>query len=608
MYRACLDLDPEYPNALNNLAVVFKETGRLDEAITCYERALARTTEPVAVYNNLSLAYFQARNPTRAQQVCREALALFPSATDSWFNLGNAFVARMDRRTGARYLTRAARLSPDYFPALVNLADALKGQGLGEEAIQAARRAAEVRPGALEPYVNWADALREHGRITEAIPVYAQALANQPTHAPAHSNLLLSLNYADGRSGLENLKAHRYWGQVHADPLTPDAPGHANIPDPDRVLRIGFVSADFRTHSVGYFLRPILESLDPSLFQIYCYSTGTNDDSITEYFKRAASVWRPVARHSDEQLAALILEDRIDILVDVAGHTGGNRLLTFARKPAPVQVSWLGYPNTTGIKAMDYRLTDAVADPYGMTDDFHTEALVRLPSGFLCYQPVSEIPTEVNALPALEKGFVTFGSFNNLSKVTPAVTALWAEVLNTVPNSKLLLKGLVFADPQTRQFYTDLFTQHGVDPDRLILLSRIDAADGHFRAYHQVDIGLDPFPYNGTTTTCEALWMGVPVVTLLGTIHAGRVGASLLHQVGLGHLIARDRDAYVALCAGLARDLPALAVLRRTMRARLNASPLRDEAGQARAMGVAFRDMWRAWCRGRTEATTSPPS
>jgi predicted O-linked N-acetylglucosamine transferase (SPINDLY family) len=298
----------------------------------------------------------------------------------------------------------------------------------------------------------------------------------------------------------------------------------------------------------------------------------------------------------DEEVAKLIRRDRIDILVDLAGHTGDNRLFVFAYKPAPVQVSWLGYPNTTGLQAIDYRLTDAVADPAGEADSLHSEKLVRLKNGFLCYRPSPAAPG-IAPLPCLEKGHITFGSFNNISKTSPAVVKTWAEIMRLVPNAHLILKCTQFADKGTRDRYTRLFNDEGIAQDRIRLLAKLPKTEDHLDLYGQVDIGLDPFPYNGTTTTCEALWMGVPVVTMLGERHAGRVGASIMHQVGMTELlVAGDVNAYVNKALFLAGDVHRLAELRRNLRSRLANSPLCDARSFAENIENEYRKMWQRWC------------
>jgi predicted O-linked N-acetylglucosamine transferase (SPINDLY family) len=343
---------------------------------------------------------------------------------------------------------------------------------------------------------------------------------------------------------------------------------------------------------VSYFFAPVLESHDRERFEIFCYADVAQPDAVTERLQQASDGWLRVTGLRPDAVARRIREDRIDILVDLAGHTGDNPLMVLAHRPAPVQVSWLGYPNTTGMRAVDYRLADAVVEPPGLADELSTETVVRLPHGFHCYEPPPGAPAAA-PLPAPRQGHVTFGSFNDLKKTQPAVIRAWAEILNRVPGSRLLLKCSSFVDATTRDRYAKSFAEAGADPERVRMVPRVASTEEHLGLYGKIDIGLDPFPYNGTTTTCEALWMGVPVVTLRGDRHAGRVGASLLGRVGLGDWIADTKEGYVALAVSWASRRDELAALRRELRERVARSPLRDARGLTRAIEDAYRTMWR---------------
>jgi predicted O-linked N-acetylglucosamine transferase (SPINDLY family) len=335
------------------------------------------------------------------------------------------------------------------------------------------------------------------------------------------------LNYCADIEPTDVLAEHRRWSEQHTASLANDRQPHANSPDPNRRLRIGYLSPDFCRHSVAFFIESLLAAHDRSAFEILCYANVSQTDIITERLQGLADKWRDIVHLSDQQVAELVRADAVDILVDLVGHTVNNRLLVFARKPAPVQISYLGYPNTTGLSTIDYRLTDAWADPPGRADRFHTETLVRLQGGFLCYQPWPGTP-EVSPLPALTSGHITFASFNNATKVNPEVIALWSKILRLLPNARLIMKALQLGDIGTRQRFAQLFEQNGVSMERVELLGWASSTAEHLELYNRVDIGLDPFPYNGTTTTCEALWMGVPVIVLAGNTHAARVGVSLL--------------------------------------------------------------------------------
>jgi predicted O-linked N-acetylglucosamine transferase (SPINDLY family) len=336
---------------------------------------------------------------------------------------------------------------------------------------------------------------------------------------------------------------------------------------------------------------PLLKAHNHQEVEVFCYADLKSPDQTTATIKQLCDHWRPITGLTDETVARQIRDDAIDILVDLAGHTSGNRLRVFAYQPAPVQITWLGYPNTTGMPVMDYRLTDDIADPQDLEDAYHSETRIRLPEGFLCYEPPETAP-DVNRLPVCTTDGITFGSFNSLPKINETVIALWAHILCQVPGSRLMLKSKRLADKTTRQRYRNLFLCHDIGSDRVYLLPWAASTAGHLAVYHEVDIGLDPFPYNGTTTTCEALWMGVPVITLRGHRHSGRVGASLLTRLGLTELIADSQAQYVRIAKQLASDIDGLEKYRSGMRPRMGASALMDKGSFAGSMENTFRHIW----------------
>jgi predicted O-linked N-acetylglucosamine transferase (SPINDLY family) len=367
---------------------------------------------------------------------------------------------------------------------------------------------------------------------------------------------------------------------------------HDNRGDPQRRLRIGYVSSDLRAHSVCYFALQMLEHHDRSAVEVFCYADTVRPDEMTARAKSLADEWRSITRLPDDAAAAMIREDRIDVLVDLSGHTVGNRLTVFARRAAPVQVTYLGYPDTTGLPTMDYRLTDSFADPAGDADARATEKLVRIDRCAWCYSPASSAPE----ITARKPGPITFGTFNALAKINSQVLAAWAAILRETPGSRLMIKAAAMSEASARERFTRAMAAHGIDKSRLVLAGHRADSREHLAMYAAVDIALDPFPYNGTTTTCEALWMGVPVVTLAGRAHAGRVGVSLLGAVGLSDLVAQDLEQYRRLAAGLAGDPDRLQRLRVELRDRMRRSPLMDGAGFARALESAYRQMWQSWC------------
>jgi len=388
------------------------------------------------------------------------------------------------------------------------------------------------------------------------------------------------------------MAAHRDWAMAHASSLHPFT-FHDNNRDPARPLRVGFVSPDLRHHPVARFLLALLRHHDKSNCEIYCYADPTKPDETTATLRQFADHWRNTLGRSDDQLAEQIRDDRIDILIDLAGHTSRTRLLMFARKPAPIQATYLGYPNTTGLKAIDWRITDAIADPPGQTESLHTEHLMRLPTAW-CFEPPTDAPS-VASLPALANKHITFGSFSNFAKVSETTLRLWSKVMSSTPNSRLIIKSIGLDEPQTQQRIHHRLREAGIDHARVDLLGRVESFSAHLRRYERIDIALDTFPYHGTTTTCEAMWMGVPVVTLAGTVHVSRVGVSLLTAAGFAEWIAQSTEQYAPIAHDLAGNLQKLTQLRSSLRQRLSASALCDGTTFARNFESAMRQMWKTW-------------
>lgn len=456
---------------------------------------------------------------------------------------------------------------------LNNLGNALRELGQIEEAIACLQGALRLDPAHARAYNNLGNALGDRALLDEAVTCYRKALQVAPDYARAHSNLLCTLQYCPGVGAAELLAAHVEYERQHAARHAPTSAHRDQAPVSDRALRLGFVSPDFGWHPVGHFLLSFLGYFDPQQCQTFLYSDRRAKDDITERLERAAAHWRDVYDLGDDQLAAQIRADRIDILLDLSGHTAGNRLLVFARKPAPVQITWMGYVGTTGLSAMDYLIADRWQVP--PEDERHyREKVLRMPDGYLCYEPPATAPP-VGELPALKKGHVTFGSFNNPVKINGRVVALWAQILGRVPGARLMLKYRGFGDPGTRDRLHRLFEEHGVASDRVDLLGWSPHSE-LLQSYNDVDIALDTFPYSGGLTTCEALWMGVPVVTAPGDTFASRHSLSHLSNVGLTETLAPDREHYVEVAIGLTRQLEKLASWRRELRERTSKSALCD--------------------------------
>ena len=449
----------------------------------------------------------------------------------------------------------------------------------------------ELAPDYSEGHNNMGAVMNKLRVPEKAVESFERAIAINPKYAQAHSNRNFELNYVAGLSPQVAFEKHMEYEANFggsANQMVHRSDGVVN-----RRLRVGYVSPDFSAHSVAYFFEPLLAAHDGDRIETYCYYCETKMDDTTKRLIGLSDFWRDVAGMDDAALAKRIAEDRIDILVDLAGHSAKSRVRVFARKPAPVQVAWLGYPNTTGLKAVDYRFTDAIADPVGAADELHSEELVRLDGGIWCYAGGPDAP-----VPAVkDDGIITFGSFNHMSKLTPKVIALWARILNAVPNSRLLLKHLQLAHAVTRDTVVKQFGVHGIGPDRLELHAKLPKYADHLAMYGKVDIGLDPFPFNGCTTTFEALWMGVPVIALNGETHVGRVGASILTHLGHPELLAQDEDEYVSIACALAGDADQRQEYRVGLRDEMKASPLGDTAGFAAKIEDAYRTMWAKFVR-----------
>ncbi|MBF0358329.1 MAG: tetratricopeptide repeat protein [Magnetococcales bacterium] len=622
--QKAIAIQPDNAKAYNNLGNILKEQGKVEEAVASYKKAVAIRPEFAKVFYNLGVLFKEQNRFEEASDNLQKAVTLKPDYKEAYLTLGILLQLNGDLENGVVCYQKAIALKPDYIEAHNNLGAALKEQGKLNEAVlsyqkaiacksdyfeaysnlgntlQAQGKLAEaiinykkaitIKPDCAEAYSNLGTALQDQGKLAEAVASHKKAVTYKPDDVVAYSDMLFAMHY--GECSREDLyEEHKIWGEQHRIKLQQVPDYHVKAVDAEKTLRIGFVSGDFKRHSVSYFLQPLFAAHDREKIAIYCYSNSHGEDSVTHTLREQVKGWHKIAGKGDQEVVDLIHSDNIDILVDLSGHTKYNRLTLFAKKPAPIQVTWLGYPNTTGLAAIDYRISDKIADPPGESDSFCVEKLVRLADGFLCYQPPAKTPA-VSPTPMLASGHTVFVSFNNLAKLTPQVIKVWSRILLTVPDSKLILKNRSMLCSEVRQRYLDMFNQCSIASERIILFNPTPAVEDHFAIYGQADIGLDPFPYNGTTTTCEALWMGVPVIALRGDRHSARVGASLLTQIGLEELIAKDCDEYVEKAAELAKNLSLLNTLRQGMRQRVQASSLCDGAGFAKKMQDAFRKMW----------------
>jgi predicted O-linked N-acetylglucosamine transferase (SPINDLY family) len=565
IYQLILDTQPDHADAMFYIGAAMHQAGDSAQGVEQMKRAAQLNPRSVAYNYNLGLVY--------------EAIGDMPAAIACYRQV----IA--NDRGGQWHCTLAKQLT-----------DA----GQLDDAIEFAREALTL----LAPHARGiahnqlANALTLKGELTEAIANFQIAISLEVENAMMNSNYVFTLNYVGQPDLTAIFQEHKKFGdkfesfvpRMYVNPLQAKA-GASAFTNSKRRLRIGYVSPDFNDHAVGKFIEPVLATHDTNKFELFCYYNKSRVDDATKRMQSAVANWRMTADMSDDELARMIQADAIDILVDLSGHTGLNRLLVFARKPAPVQATWIGYPNTTGLSTMDYRITDAFADPIGATEALHTEKLVRMPECFSCFKPPSNAP-HVSALPAVSRGTITFGSFNNFAKITPEVMRVWIAILARVPGSRLVLKNWCLDNDRMKTFMLEAFARCGATTGQVELWNPNTSNVDHLNCYNSIDIGLDPFPYNGTTTTCDALWMGVPVITLAGVSHVGRVGVSQMSNLGLQELIARDTDHYVDIAVALANDVPRLAALRGAMRARMSASPLMDAPRLTKNLEAAYDNMW----------------
>jgi protein O-GlcNAc transferase len=559
-----------------------------------YRRALQAQPGLAPVYGNLGTVLTKQRQFAEAEACFRRALELDPGLTQLYYMLGNVHVRLGQHDAAVDAYQRMLQSHPDHGPSHGMLGLQLQLCGRLLESLTSYRRVLDISPRELIAHNNLGCVYRKLGRLDEAAAHWRSAIDINPDNLAPYSNLIF-LETSRSAASAALIEHARAFGQaaLRQAKVLKEWP---NSPEPERVLRIGFVSADLCAHPVGYFLLSFLTALNAyaaGRLELYAFFSKPDEDEISVRIKAQCHAWRQVHAMDDAALVRQIGEDRIDILIDLAGHTGENRLPAFAWKPAPVQATWLGYLGTTGVAAIDYLIADDWTLPPKLEPHF-TEKIWRLPQSYLCFTPPAEDGT-IGPQPALTNGYVTFGSFNNLGKLGAEVISLWARILHAVPESRLLLKTLQFIEPGVRQDVAQQFARHGISSSRLMLEPPVPRAD-YLKPFNRVDIALDPFPYPGITTSVECLWMGVPFITLAGDTFMARQGVGLLNNAGLPDWIAADEDDYLKLAARRAGELHTLQQLRQELRARVLASPIFDAPSFARNFESAMRDMWRAWC------------
>ncbi|HWL69988.1 MAG TPA: tetratricopeptide repeat protein [Geminicoccus sp.] len=635
LVRQSIALRPERARFWSNLGNLLNRSGRMQVALKAFSEAIRRDATFADAPANLAGVLASLQRYDAAEAAARDALELDPNHPTGLANLAGALIGLGRYIEAEPHLRRAQELAPKSYEVWYNLGHLSMARGRADEAEQAFRRARELDPGAVE-LLRWlgyacvrtrkaeeAELLLRHyltvrpapsnahsmlghllvqrGMHEQGIELLRQGISRPNAQAAEHSTLVFDLNYCPDLDPLQVRAEHERWGRRFALPHVLRNRKADTDRDPHRRLRVGFLSPDLRGHSVAYFFLPLLRHLDQTQIETFCYAYVDTADAMTAALKQAADHWRDVWGIADDEIARRIRDDCIDILVDLAGHTSDSRLLVLARRPAPVQATYLGYPNTTGMPAVDWRIVDEVTDPAG-ADAYAVEQLLRLDRCFLTYEPV-EFPGIVEP-PCVKNGFVTFGSFNNMAKLNESVFELWARILQRVEGSRLLLKHHMSHDPVVQEKVRQAFSGRRIAPERIELLPRTHGRASHLATYGRIDVALDTFPYGGTTTTCEALWMGVPVVTLAGDTHVARVGASILHSIGLHSCVARSADDYLLTATQLASTRDLLAGMRQMLRSEMLASPLMDQADLGRHMTAAFRTMWHRYCGIPTRAAT----
>lgn len=600
-FRKAVTLAPGVSDGHLQVANVLHLLGRLEDAVTSCRVAVTLSPNNGAAHTYLGMCLSDLGQTSEATPHLDMALYLAPNDPELHYRIALLKSHQGEFIEAFALLEKSIQLSPEFMAPRIDYVAALTHLGRFDEAIAQSNWLLERVPDSAAALCNLGNVHKALGNVNEAVSCFKRCVLLDPGFLPARTNLLLALNYAQGFSPEEIFAEHIEFERAHVQGAFCPHHAHPNSTSLPRRLKVGYVSPDFRKHAVAYFIEPLLMRCDRARFEIFCYSNNPIDDEVTERLKGYCEHWREISRLDDARATELIRTDGIDILVDLAGHTKGNRLLVFARKPAPVQLTWLGYPHSTGLSAMDYRLTDSYAEPIGLTEHLNRETLYRLPEVFACYTPCAAAPERASSTdlepvpsPVLANGYITFGCFNTYAKVTPAVIALWSRVLAAVPSSKLLLEsaGLGGVDMQERVRLS--FVAHGVEGDRLILMERSPAQQ--YVLYHKVDIALDPFPCNGGTTTYDALWMGVPLITLAGTTFVSRMGVSYLSNLGLLDLIAQTPDQYVEIARRISADTEKLNTLRLGLRDLMESSALMDQDRFARNLDAAYLAMWSKWC------------
>jgi protein O-GlcNAc transferase len=579
-YRRAIKTDPHCADAWAHLGCLMLDAHRDSEALDCFEHVLNHSPGPGA-----------NRVQSQAASLLAEIVAARPDWATGQFSLGYAYQQLREYPFARTHLQNASRLDPALTAAVESLLSNMDwNAGNFTSGLAAADRAIQANPDYCYAHIARADCCSGLIRIAEACESRRRAIELQP-HPLLHSNLLFDMNFLAATTPEAMYAEACRWNSLYAAPLAVKIRPHDNTPDPERRIKVGYVSPDFHNHAIMRFFPPVIEHCDRSRFEVFVYAVGSRTDEVTEQFRRGIENYISMPALGSE-IAERVRTDGIDILIDLAGHTTGTAYLGFALKPAPVQVSWLGVLSTTGLSTMDYFLGDAQLPCDGIEHLF-SETVVRLPV-VCCYRPFADVP--VAPAPSRERGYLTFGSFNNPRKITREVVQLWSAILHLAPGSRLLLKYGTLEIEEVQNRFRQWFTEDGISPERITLAGASPQVE-YLGAFGEIDVALDPFPYNGGSTTLDTLWMGVPVVTLAGRLAVQRAGASILAAIGMQDLIAQTPEQYVNAALFLAESAQKIPDLRQNVRQALRSSPLMDEIGFVRSLEKAYRNMWRAWCR-----------
>ena len=592
-YQKAIRIKPDTALANFNLGSLYHQQKQLTDAETCYRNVLRHHPEHIEALLNLGTTLKDQGKLDEAMTAYRQVLEIRPEFVSAYVNLANVCLAVGNSEEAVKIYQRGLAIEPDHLDALNNLGGAYRSIGRASESVSVYERALLAHPRSAKLHNNLGNAHASLGSPESALESYRRALGLDPEYAAAHSNMLLTSHYLPEITQERLAQQHAEWEATHARKLRSKWKPFLNDRDPTRRLRLGFVSSDLARHPVGSFFVLFIESLEFEQFETVCYSGRIVKDELTSRIEAASDIWRDVHHLSNDELAQSIRADSVDILFDLGGHTAGDRLLAFARKPAPIQIAWIGYPSTTGLAAMDYLIADRVQVPEEH-EDFYAEEVVRLPAAHFCYDPPQGAP-DVSPLPSLANGYVTFASFNNPLKLTDRVVEVWSEILERVPTAKLILKYRGLDEPEVRQRFLERFGKCGTAAERLELLGWTPYAQ-MMQEYDQVDVALDPFPFSGGATSCEALWMGVPVITCAGNTFASRQTLSYLSHIGVTETAADSLDEYIELAVALAGDFGRLGEMRAGLRETMAASPLCDARRFTASMTGSLRDIWRQWC------------